>query len=73
VPRPAAPIGPVGCTYCRHLHADWRACAAYPAGIPLPILSGDFDHRHPLPGDRGIRFEPIDDPTPRHRDHLPPP
>lgn len=50
----------VGCLNCRHL--DWRRmrhCAAYPDGIPLPILAGEVAHDRPLPGDHGIRFEPI--------------
>ncbi len=34
-------------------------CAAYPAGIPLPIIGGDLAHDRPLPGDHGIQFEPL--------------
>lgn len=50
----------IGCLNCRHL--DWRRmtrCAAYPDGIPLPILGGDVAHDRPLPGDHGIQFAPM--------------
>jgi hypothetical protein len=33
------------------------ACQAYPQGIPPRVLTGDIDHRFPLPGDHGLRFE----------------
>lgn len=47
-----------GCDVGRHLDPDGMPrCAAYPGGIPLPILAGDVAHDRPLPGDRGIRFE----------------
>ncbi|NCC35144.1 MAG: hypothetical protein EOM24_24500 [Chloroflexia bacterium] len=41
------PTGPLG-------------CAAFPAepGIPVAILHSKHDHRHPYPGDNGIRYEP---------------
>jgi hypothetical protein len=32
-------------------------CAAFPGGIPTPILLLEADHREPYPGDNGIRFE----------------
>ena len=53
----------LGCFFCRHLDPQGLPrCAAYPLGIPLPILSGDLPHDRPLPGDHGIQFEPVDDP-----------
>lgn len=53
----------MGCEVCRHLlpHGGLPRCAAYPDGIPLPILAGDLPHDRPLPGDHGIQFAPVDD------------
>ena len=49
-----------GCEVCRHFDpTGMPRCAAYPNGIPLPILGGDLAHDRPLPGDHGIRFEPM--------------
>lgn len=47
------------CARCRHLTNGLdRRCRAFPEGIPLMIWSGAQAHRAPLPGDRGVRFEP---------------
>jgi hypothetical protein len=47
----------VSCHNCRHLAPGGALrCAAYPDGIPLPILSGDVVHDRPLPGDHGVQF-----------------
>ena len=55
--------GFLGCLFCRHFDAErFGRCAAYPDGIPLPILAGDVPHDRPLPGDHGIQFESVDDP-----------
>lgn len=35
------------------------SCAAFPDGIP-ETMTGGGDHREPLPGDRGVRFEQAD-------------
>ena len=48
------------CATCKHLNrGTFTSCAAYPGGIPLPILSGDISHDAPLPKDNGIQFEPL--------------
>lgn len=48
------------CAGCAHF--EQGRCAAYPHGIPPAVLYGHADHRLPLPNDRGVQFEPIDDP-----------
>jgi hypothetical protein len=54
------------CLACRHLQlsADGPrrlACVTFPRGIPGLMLGGIADHRYPVPGDGGVRFEPADD------------
>ncbi|MGH2531532.1 MAG: hypothetical protein ACRDJW_04415 [Thermomicrobiales bacterium] len=55
-------LGPaLGCENCRHFDPQGLPrCAAFPGGIPLPILGGDVAHDRPLPGDHGIQFAPIE-------------
>jgi len=50
----------ISCIDCIHLHNDEMTCAAFEDGIPIFIISGDFDHRNPHPGDGGIQYEPIE-------------
>jgi hypothetical protein len=48
------------CVLCRHRSLSYdAACAAFPDGIPLPILRDEFDHNFPFPGDHDIHFELI--------------
>jgi len=46
------------CPLCAHYVGD-LSCEAFPDGIPVAILQGDYDHSDPYPGDNGIQFEPI--------------
>ena len=50
----------VQCLGCRHRTSAVR-CAAFPDGIPKPILTGDVDHSAPVEGDHGIQYEPTAD------------
>jgi hypothetical protein len=47
------------CWTCKHAHPG-PTCAAFPGGIPGPILDGSEQHREPYPGDNGIQYEPIE-------------
>ena len=49
------------CDVCDRRTGTFR-CAAFPNGIPHPILLSEHDHREPYQGDRGLRFQPVDDP-----------
>lgn len=51
------------CIYCKHrdashirVAAGWQ-CAAFPQGIPEPILHSAVLHTTPYSGDKGITFE----------------
>ncbi|HEY65556.1 MAG TPA: hypothetical protein G4O02_13400 [Caldilineae bacterium] len=54
-------IGPAPlCMFCKHYRGNW-ICKAFPKGIPEEIVLSATDHREPFAGDRGIRFEPVDE------------
>lgn len=48
------------CAYCEHADDSGAiplACTAFPGGIPDEVLRNQVDHRGPVPGDQGIRFQ----------------
>lgn len=50
------------CAFCKHLVADrgnWH-CAAFLQGIPREVKNTEHDHRQPIEGDHGIRWEPYE-------------
>jgi hypothetical protein len=49
------------CHRCKRWHRGTLTCEAFPDGIPLGFLTGDYDHTSPYPGDGGKLFLPIDD------------
>lgn len=48
------------CGICKHRFEDFTGCKAFPNGLPDEIADYGYDHRHPYPGDGGIRFESIE-------------
>jgi hypothetical protein len=56
-PMSLAPLCAV-CQRLRPLREGHMICAAFPDGIPAPLLEGRADHRRPYPEDQGIRFKP---------------
>jgi hypothetical protein len=40
------------------------SCEAFPAGIPGPVLDNATDHRQPVEGDHGVRWESNGEPFP---------
>lgn len=57
-PRNNPRMEPQGiCHRCTHRRRAFPAtCDAFPDGIPIQILIGDFIHTTPYPGDKGITF-----------------
>lgn len=45
------------CDACIHREKG-KTCFAYPEGIPKDVFKNTVDHRKPVYGDGGIRFEP---------------
>lgn len=55
------------CVLCRHYRlgqvdptSGLDTCEAFPNGIRLRIMDNIPDHRRPITGDRGIRWEPAE-------------
>ena len=49
------------CLWCDRFdghESGYATCKAYPYGIPTEITSNRWDHREPLPDDRGLAFLP---------------
>ena len=48
------------CKSCTHYQGyldGAHRCTAFPLAIPVVILTNEFDHTQPFPGDGGILFE----------------
>ncbi len=61
------------CTVCRHYdreNDEALTCSAFPDGIPDPIIDSVVDHRQPVEGDHGIRFQPADAAATRYADEV---
>lgn len=56
--------GPVSqCSVCARFVSPWASpnsqptCEAFPQGIPQSVLDNTLDHREPVEGDNGIRWQ----------------
>lgn len=54
----AGVITPSQCNSCKHWYEGTMSCTAYPAGIPIGIISDKVSHKKPIAGDNGIHWEP---------------
>ena len=49
------------CKLCQHYQRENESgklhCIAFPDGIPIEIITGEYDHTNPFNGDNGIRWE----------------
>jgi hypothetical protein len=50
-------LGDSLCMTCKHEWYGTNKCDAFPGGIPLGIVCGELDHRGPIEGDGGVRYE----------------
>lgn len=57
------------CDSCKHYLGDTPRprCEAYPQGINREIIMNLVLHTRPIPGDKGIVWEPVDKSTPPPR------
>ncbi len=46
------------CDLCTKRNPKGTGCAAFPEGVPVEVCMDDVDHRFPVEGDHGIRFDP---------------
>ena len=48
------------CVSCKRFRPDAEtlSCDAFPDGIPDGILDNEVDHREPVDGDGGLRYDP---------------
>jgi len=60
------------CRVCLHFkeNSPILTCDAFPKGIPVIILKGEFDHTNEFKGDNGIRFEQEFDKQIQNSDYL---
>ncbi len=54
---PELPINTPICHTCKHWNDNTLTCKAFPNGIPIAILTNEWDHRYPIGGDHGIQYE----------------
>lgn len=66
-------IGPTSqCSTCARFRSPFdrpdmsgpTSCEAFPDGIPEPVFFNGFDHRQPIEGDHGVRWESNGEPYP---------
>jgi hypothetical protein len=59
------PVPGKSCANCKHLHPHtlFSTCDAFPRGVPTVFLNNDEFHGKPFPGDNGIQYKPIPQPS----------
>ncbi len=46
------------CDLCSRTNPIGTGCAAFPDGVPFEVSMNEVDHRFPVDGDHGFRFDP---------------